>query len=673
MNRFSIAFGLITIMLASCSIQEDVFESSHQDNDFFYASFELPSDSETRVYVNKDYYLRWNAEDRVSIFNRITYNQQYIFQGATGDNAGTFQKVEIEEFVTGNEILHVVSVFPYRESTRISESEIISFSLPAEQIYAEDSFGPDANTMVSVSSDNVLQFKNAGGYLVFSLYGEDLAVSSITFKGNREEKLAGRAFITMPLDGDPSVEMAEDATTEITLVCETPVPLGATAEESTPFWVVVPPTSFTDGFTVIVTDSKGGIYEKTTAKSLSIDRNRLYRMTPFGICPSENSTPEAIDLGLPSGLLWASMNVGSKTPSDVGGRYAWGEIETKSYYDWDNYKWCNGTYDSLTKYCTDDAYGTVDGKTILDDEDDVAKVLWGNGWRMPKACELEELTTYCTWTPEYLDDFPGFRVTGPNGNSIFIPENGQYDENGFTWQTGVYLWASETVGDYYAYRSVTGEVSCSNHRHDGLCVRPVKQKEKEPIQDAIDLGLPSGLRWASMNVGSKTPSDVGGRYAWGEIETKSYYDWDNYKWCNGTYDSLTKYCTDDAYGTVDGKTILDDEDDVAKVLWGNGWRMPKACELEELTTYCTWTPEYLDDFPGFRVTGPNGNSIFIPENGQYDENGFTWQTGVYLWASETVGDYYAYRSVTGEVSCSNHRHDGLCVRPVYDDAGQQSN
>ena len=134
----------------------------------------------------------------------------------------------------------------------------------------------------------------------------------------------------------------------------------------------------------------------------------------------------------------------------------------------------------------------------------------------------------------------------------------------------------------------------------------------------VDLGLPSGIKWATCNVGASSPEDYGGYYAWGETEEKGYYDWDNYKWCNGSENTQTKYCTDSDYGTVDNKTVLDLEDDVAHVKWGGSWRMPTSSEIQELLDECIWEWTVLNGVDGCRVTGPNGNSIFLPVGGDRD-------------------------------------------------------
>lgn len=282
MRRF-IAYCFALALLGACSTKEKDFQAPAQNDVVFYASFEQPAEEETRVYANEDLLLRWTADDRISIFNKITYNQQYKFTGDTGDNAGGFRKVDSDEFVTGNTIAHVVSVYPYQEATKITESEVLTVALPAEQNYAENTFGLGANTMISVSPDNLLQYKNVGGYLMLKLYGESVSVSSITLKGNNAEKLAGKASVVMPVNGVPSVTMAENATTEITLTCPKPVQLGTTAEECTQFWFVIPPTTFSKGFTIQVNETTGGIVEKSTQKSIAIERSKLVKMSPMEV------------------------------------------------------------------------------------------------------------------------------------------------------------------------------------------------------------------------------------------------------------------------------------------------------------------------------------------------------------------------------------------------------
>ena len=331
MKRIALYLGLATALATSCSIQEEDFKTPQQNEVTYNASFEQPTEEGTRVYANEDLLLRWTADDRVSIFEKNTYNQQFRFTGETGDNAGGFKKVAGDDYYTGNSIPNVVSVYPYLETTKISESGVLTVDLPAEQHYAENTFGLGANTMVSVSADNFLQYKNVGGYLRLSLYGEGVTVSSITLKGNNGEKLAGKASVTMQLGDTPTAVMADDAVTEITLICESPVQLGTSAEESTQFWFVVPPMSFSEGFTVTVNTSSGGMFVKSTTKSISIVRNNLSKMSPMEVVPV--STRKYLAFSSEGATAVSLTNTGDNAPV--------------FYYSFDKKNWTPWDYSEL--------------------------------------------------------------------------------------------------------------------------------------------------------------------------------------------------------------------------------------------------------------------------------------------------------------------------------------
>lgn len=276
---------LLGLSLTACQNKElDVAVSPDIDGSpVFYAEVEQAEDPESKVYVDENLMVLWHADDRVSIFNKYTFNWQYRFDGETGANAGIFKKVPTEDFVTGNSIPSIYAVYPYRESTSINNECVLTLQLPASQTYTELSFGPGANTMVSATEDNSLLFKNLGGYLVLKLYGEGVSISSICLEGNNGEKLAGKATVTAPVGGIPSVTMSESGTGQLSIQCPEPVALGATAENFTEFWFVLPPTTFSQGFTVTVTDKNGNSFEKRMTKSLTISRNHLTRMSPIEV------------------------------------------------------------------------------------------------------------------------------------------------------------------------------------------------------------------------------------------------------------------------------------------------------------------------------------------------------------------------------------------------------
>jgi len=150
--------------------------------------------------------------------------------------------------------------------------------------------------------------------------------------------------------------------------------------------------------------------------------------------PENPDTREWVDLGLPSGTLWATCNIGANAPEEYGYYFAWGETEPKEVYSWNTYKWCNGTFDTITKYLTEDGYtygfrDFTDGKTELDSEDDAAYVNLGPEWRMPSMEQQLELVEQCTWTQKTRNGVNGMLVKGPNGNTIFLPAAGGYVYN----------------------------------------------------------------------------------------------------------------------------------------------------------------------------------------------------------------------------------------------------
>ncbi len=197
------------------------------------------------------------------------------------------------------------------------------------------------------------------------------------------------------------------------------------------------------------------------------------------------------------------------------------------------------------------------------------------------------------------------------------------------------------------------------------------KENKENGHEYVDLGL--SVKWATCNVGATIPEGYGDYFAWGETEPKDYYDFRTYKYCNGDEYSMTKYCVDSYYGTVDNKTTLELTDDAARVNWGGNWRMPTRAEQDELrsTSNCTWTITTQNGVKGYKVTSKkNGNSIFLPVAGSCDDDylDYTGSTGYYWSSSLSTGDpIYAYylRFSSSYVDWGyNTRYYGRSVRPV---------
>lgn len=163
----------------------------------------------------------------------------------------------------------------------------------------------------------------------------------------------------------------------------------------------------------------------------------------------------------------------------------------------------------------------------------------------------------------------------------------------------------------------------------------------------VDLGL--SVKWATCNVGASSPEDYGNYYAWGETKTKSNYSESN---CVTYSKNLSDIGGDSRY-------------DAARANWGGSWRLPTKKELEELKDRCTWIWTTQGGKKGCRVTGPNGNSIFLPATGNGSSLDYAGRVGFY-WSSSP--DYNVawdlYFTSGGQNIYFHFYHNGFSVRPV---------
>lgn len=224
--------------------------------------------------------------------------------------------------------------------------------------------------------------------------------------------------------------------------------------------------------------------------TITVKDNQTQERAKVEVTVSDSTQPEgveAVDLGLPSGLKWANMNVGANSPEDYGDYFAWGEVTPQSdnAYSWESYKWCNGSRNTLTKYCTRSDYGNdgfVDNKTVLDAEDDATHVNWGGDWRMPTHAECQELidNTTSEWTTQ--NGVNGRKFTSKtNGKSIFLPAAGyRWGGELYYAPSGGVCWSS-TLNEGRPRNARTlyfssGDVGTGNDVRDGgQSVRPVRQ------------------------------------------------------------------------------------------------------------------------------------------------------------------------------------------------------
>ncbi len=485
-----------------------------------------------------------------------------------------------------------------------------------------------------------------------------------------------------------------------------------------------------------------------------------------------------VDLGLPSGLKWATCNVGANSLESYGNYYAWGEISTKVTYL---------TTNSLTY---EKNMNDISGNAKYD----AATANWGGNWRMPTRDELNELRNNCTWTWTTQNGVNGYKVTSKtNGGSIFMPAAGSKNssfvgvgERGEYWTST----PSDNDGEAIFLRfeeSFYYIVECA--RSWGQCIRPVfggnfegpgEQPEEPEIvlptvttsdvtnitsnsatcggnvtsdgngtvtargvcwstsqnptinnnrsidgigtgnftsnlsnlvpqttyyvrayatneagtsygevksfttlgdepedtyeetisgtengHNYVDLGLPSGLKWATCNVGASSSEEYGDYYAWGETTTKSEYTVDN---------SLTYGLSDyelQSKGYIDGEGNLTAQYDAATANWSGNWRMPTKSEMQELIDNCTWEWMTQNGILGHKVEGPNGNNIFLPAAGYCDMSMLCDDGNIGDYWSSTpneYNDYYAYPLYFNNSNQSmgfSSQSYGLSIRPVF--------
>lgn len=356
----------------------------------------------------------------------------------------------------------------------------------------------------------------------------------------------------------------------------------------------------------------------TDSQEVKYDVAKIDRVEFEEALPVEE--PEYVDLGLPSGTLWATCNIGASEPEEVGDYFSWGETETKDTYLWADYQYSDGSATSLTKYCSRANYGTVDGLKALEPADDAATVLFGDGWSIPTKEQVEELAnaSYTTWEQTEQNGVKGVRITSLTTDaSIFLPIGGFKDNTSiYDGNSSGYFWTRNVHSslDYTAWAfCYDSELDTENakSRYCGLNIRAVYKESVE--HGYVEIG---GVKWATMNVGATTVAGsyktcVGDHFAWGETEPRySAIKWTSetealVTWKNGFgngYNNSPDYIGEE----------LDAAHDAATANWGDEWRTPTLFEFYELAEACT---DNLD---------ANGYYTPIEPTTKIDEGGIYW-------------------------------------------------
>ena len=408
---------------------------------------------------------------------------------------------------------------------------------------------------------------------------------------------------------------------------------------------------------------------------------------------------EAVDLGLPSGVKWASWNLGASYASDYGGYYGWGDpTGQKTIVSLDDYPSSNPPNEiSNTQY-------------------DVAKALWGNGWRLPTYDDFKELCDLCSWYKSGDD----IKVIGPNGNSIIIPLAGSRMETevsecgtmGRYW-SGSLIEEDSNYAIFLSINMVEGNYGLSGGiRYWGMSVRPVYGTPMAVtvmtgsatnitasgatisgsvggVSQSVNVGVIYGTTSnLSSTSGTKKSTTSSGSFSVTlsglNASTKYYYR--AYAEINGTYyyGEIENFTTSDSApisGFINGHEWVDlglpsgtlwksTNEDCGFVTYEQaynfyGENLPTLEQLEELKDYCIWTWTAK----GYKVKGKNGESIFLPADGRRYCNGNVRDIGSYgnYWSSTPNGSEYAWVlgfNSSNEYMQSSFRCNGYSVRLV---------
>lgn len=574
-------WGTIAVCIAFFGCQmEEIAGNVHEgigDGKEFHATIE--DEGLTRTTLDGHNNIRWAEGDQIVIFGKSTLGLKYqIKESFVGKTSGSFSLVSSEgsedDFNSGMDIGHNIAFYPYSESVEcemFDSAYILRVNLPAEQTYASESFGNATFPMVAVSETRNITFRNVCGGIILQLKGT-CTIISIKVEGNNGEKLAGNARVTAYTDGTkPTITMDDDALTSVTLNCGEGVLLDET--EATEFIISLPPTAFTKGFAVTVTDINGCTQVIETSKSNNVLRSSLLKMPPKeyiderpvqeGDYVDEYGVNHGQGVEI-DGIVWAPVNCGYKAASvnsngfPYGKLYQWGRKYGQGYngniYDVNaniigevseecipiaekggvsvivgNRQENSDVYYGSTSQNKYDWVDYPDNFWCFGTEDDPVKTEYDpcpDGWRVPTYSELNSLSQNYSW---------GVNQDGQNGQwlsgsspcaegapQIFLPAaGGLFGTKGVADCRGWYGTYRSSLPLDQSYSAVLtfadGYVAmCSACRLEGDSVRCVKDDaELIPVSDLtlneISLTLYEGDSYALST--TVTPSNANHRYA----------------------------------------------------------------------------------------------------------------------------------------------------------------
>lgn len=483
----------LAICAALLGCQKNEIHETHPSGVELHATIE--DDASTKTVMDENNNIRWSEGDQIIAFMKSSYGHKYkLISSFVGKTYADFEPATSAggNLSAGTEWNHNVVYYPYSadvEAIKSGDNYTLSVVLPSEQTYAAESFGNGSMTMVAVSENNNITFKNVLGGIKLQLKGTQ-TVKSIKLEGKNNEKLSGAATVTAYTDETkPAITMASGASTSVTLDCGSDVQLNEST--ATEFIIALPPVLFSKGFTMTVIDDAGNEQTIETDKENSVLRSSLLVM-PEVTLDKVPQTVEYIDeYGINHGpgvkigeTVWAPVNCGyHKDDFKYGKLYQWGrkygqgystsydasvpEIEEgpisaingqKDIYSNTFFTASESPYD-WTSPQKDDLWNSGTDSNPVKTENDPCP----EGWRVPTYAEFDELNNnYSSWTTDD-NGRSGRWFSGPNSYTasvpqVFFPAAGYrpfydgfaYDRGscGGYWSSGLYGGNAYSLGFY---------------------------------------------------------------------------------------------------------------------------------------------------------------------------------------------------------------------------------
>ena len=416
--------GLLALAFVSCKKDKET-----TGNMTFEATVSQPT-SNSKTHIGPDNMLVWDAGNTIKVFNAAG---QYGDFTTNDNNAVT---ATFAGTLTASE--SYTAFYPNAQF----DGTNVRVAVGGTQTYVADNFANNSYPMLATNSGDNFLFHSHAGVLRLQFTSEvGATVGSITVAGVGNDVLAGTMVYPYGYHYDFNDVMpytVEGSVQEVTLNCGTGVTLQSTP---TVFNIILLENALSNGFTVTLKAVDGSELQSFPAPAgNTIMAENIVIMPELAVTGTGGGGGDEhayVDLGLPSGLLWATCNIGANAPEEYGDYFAWGETAPKDNYDWYTYQHCMGVYNYLTKYTGAEGDGLI---TLLP-EDDAATANWGHGWRIPSKEEWAELRSNTTRTWTQQNGVNGSLFTAANGNSLFLPAAG--------YRNGSNLGEEGTHGNYW--------------------------------------------------------------------------------------------------------------------------------------------------------------------------------------------------------------------------------